>query len=428
MNVFKMGLRSLLYRKRQYISLFLVCLFGVGVSLFCVYLIQGMLFALETKAKIYYGGDLMFIGGKNKLSFDNAKSFVEKLEPVFPEGTTVSSRFDFDADYAAFYFEGTGVRQRIIKGVDFAKEKNLFKAFNYVAGGVEDIAGTNGVLLSQPIAEILGVKTGDSITMMLITSRGYTNTVTLVVKGIFKDSSLFGMYTSYMDINHLLEAYGMPRDWANRICINVPDGSASEKDILMYQKSLESLFNMFHLVEDKQVFYDQLLSGKFSEPTYALIKLSANLEDLQILIDAMKGIAAFVIITLLVIIIVGVSSTYRIIAMKRINEIGIYMSIGMKRQDILFMLLLETLILLFFGCLGGLCFALLLCKLVGVFNLSIIPAFDIFLTDGVLVPIVSIGFFVLVAIAVCVTTLVAVLFAVRKSVSVMPSTALGVTE
>ena len=125
----KMGLRSLLYRKKQYTSLFLVCMVGVGISLFCLFLVEGMLNSLEDKAKLYYGGDFTFIGGKTDLTLPNVDSFIEKLTPVFPEGSVISSRFDFDADYSSFYFEGTEARQRVIKGVDFSKEMELFQGF-----------------------------------------------------------------------------------------------------------------------------------------------------------------------------------------------------------------------------------------------------------------------------------------------------------
>ena len=77
-----LGLRSLLYRKNQYASLLLVCMVGVGVSLFSIFLIRGMLFSLESKARIYYGGDYQFIGGKNNLAFDNTAEFIEQLREL----------------------------------------------------------------------------------------------------------------------------------------------------------------------------------------------------------------------------------------------------------------------------------------------------------------------------------------------------------
>lgn len=425
----KMGLRSLLYRKKQYISLFLVCMVGVGISLFCLFLVEGMLNSLEAKAKLYYGGDFTFIGGQTDLTLPNADDFIEKLTPIFPAGSVISSRFDFDADYSSFYFEGIEARQRVIKGVDFSKEMELFQGFNYLEGNALNMAGSNGVLLSEPIAETLGVQVGDSITFLLKTIKGYTNTVVLEVHGIFRDSSLFGMYTSYMDISCLRKSYDVAQTWANRICIDFPaDFKITQERVENFQTQLEQKFTMFPLVDDKEIFYESLLNKRFSEPHYALVDLYANLEDLKVLIDAMKIIATFVILILMVIIMVGVSSTYRVIVMKRINEIGIYKAIGMNRIGIFSVLLSETSLLILAGCVAGIIFSWILCGGISLFSFSFIPAFDIFLVDGQLLPKISFLQSLLISLLVYVTTTFAVLFSVQKSVRMTPVDALGVTE
>ena len=420
---FKMGLRSIIYRRKQYLSLFLVCLFGTGVSLFCLYAVKGMLFALEDKARIYYGGDLQFIGG---FGADQPVSNVDVISSIFPEKSVIAERFDFDADFAAFYFEGTGVRQRVIKGVDFEKEKRLFSNFNYTEGSAEGVYGTNGILLSEPIADMLEVHCGDEITFMLRNYSGQINTVPLIVKGVFRDSSLFGMYTSYMDRNLLSDACGYPANYCNRICIMLPDGTPSKDELNQYQTSLSEIFNMYPLVEDKHEYYNNCMWTE-NQP-YALIKLSANLEELQIVIDAMKIIVTFVIIMLLIIIVTCISRTFRVIAMKRINEIGIYKAIGMKRMKVYAMLLAETIILVIAGCIAGVVFSCLLNWIIGLFNFSFIPAFDIFLVNGRMRGIISAVYFFTIFGVVLVTTLAAVMFAVRKSVSVTPCQALAVTE
>lgn len=424
---FKMGFRSLIYRRKQYTSLFCACLFGVGVSLFCLYSVNGMLTALEDKARIYYGGDLQFHGGQGLVQ---PLSNIELLQDYFPKDSVIAERFDFDADYAAFYFEGTGVRQRVIKGVNFEKEKKLFASFNYIEGSAEGLYGTNGVLLSEPIAKMLEVHVGDEVTFMLRNGSWQINTVSMIVKGIFRDSSLFGMYTSYMDRELLCKAYGFPAGYCNRICIMLPDGTPSKKEIEAYQAALSEKFKMYPLVEDKQTYYnDCIYAHNFEgEQPYALIKLSANLQEIQIIIDAMKAIVAFVIIMLLIIIVTGVSSTFRVIAMKRINEIGIYKAIGMKRFRIYGMLLAETLLLLTTGCIAGYIFSCLLTWIIGLVNFSFIPAFDIFLINGKMKGIISFTYFIIIFAAILVTTSLAVMFAVKKSVSVTPCQALAVTE
>ena len=427
MKTLAMSLKSVLYRRKQYLSLILVCFFGVGISLFCLYLIDGMLDALEYKAKIYYGGDLQFIGGSAGLMMWNQNEVIDELYEVFPEDTVISQRQDLDAEYAAFYFEGTGVRQRVLKGVDFEIEEPLFSSWNFVEGNAKNLKGTNGVLISEPIAQMLEVHAGDSITFLYqFPWSGQINTQELVVKGIFKDSSLFGMYTSYMDIDLLNTVCQTGVGACNRIVIYFKNGSPSEKQIVQWQHELEQRFTMFELTDNKQKFYDQLWA--LPMPTYALIKLSANLQDIQILIDAMKLIAAFIIIMLVIIIVAGVSSTFRVIVMKRINEIGIYKAIGMKRLKISGMLLCETGLLVFIGCVLGFILSLLLTFIAGFINLSFIPAFDIFLTNGVLKAKISVLYFIIVSAAVIVTTMTAVLFAIRKSVKITPCEALAVTE
>ena len=427
MKTFAMSLKSVFFRRKQYLSLMLVCLFGVGISLFCLYLIDGMLGALEYKAKIYYGGDLQLVGGDYSLIMSNQNEIIEQLYEVFPEDTVISQRQDVDAHYASFYFEGTGVRQRIIKGVDFETEQPLFSSWNFVAGDATQIKGTNGVLLSEPIAEMLEVHVGDAITFLYqIPWSGQINTQELVVKGIFKDSSLFGMYTSYVDIDLLNSVCQLGPGTCNRIVMFFKDGSPSNKQIVAWQHELEQRFSMFELTENKQVFFDNIWS--LTMPTYALIKLSANLQEIQILIDAMKLIAAFIITMLVIIIVAGVSSTFRVIVMKRINEIGIYKAIGMKRLKISGMLLCETGLLVFIGCVLGFLLSLLLSFIASFINLSFIPAFDIFLTNGVLKAKISVLYFIIVSAAVIVTTMVAVLFAIRKSVKITPCEALAVTE
>ena len=142
----------------------------------------------------------------------------------------------------------------------------------------------------------------------------------------------------------------------------------------------------------------------------------------------MKIIVAFVIVMLVIIIITGVSSTFRVIAMKRINEIGIYKAIGMRRQKIYGILLAETLLLLSAGCVCGFVFSIIVSKIMSLFDFSFIPAFDIFLVNGKMKGIISFEYFLIIFAAIVVTTTAAVMFAVKKSVSVTPCEALAVTE
>ncbi|MBQ0052078.1 MAG: ABC transporter permease [Treponema sp.] len=430
MYQFKIGLRSLFYRKTQYISLFLVCAFGVAISLSSIFISKGMISAMTQKAEIYYGGDLVLMLGTEDdgITYFDYEEYVEKLKKIFPKDAVISPRQDFYAKQSAYYFEGVEALQRAIKGVDFDAEKPLFDKFNFTEGGIEGMKGSNGVLISLPIAKMLNVHIGDSITFMLKTWEGETNTLDVVVKGIFQDSSVFGMYTSYMDFNFIKTAYKRPgyKTNANRICINFPNRDLTHSEIQFYQSELEKVFNMYHLVEDKDDFIDS--TDDFIEPTFGLIPLSANLTDVKIMQLAMDAVVSFIIFMLTVIIIAGIGSTYRVLIMKRINEIGIYMAIGMKKKNIILTLLFESFVLLVLGCVLGMILTGVFCGILSQFNFSFIPSFDLFLVKGNLKPGIDVIKSIMVVASVIVVTLLAVLYATCKSIKILPVKALATTE
>lgn len=428
-----MAARSITYRKRQYIPLLIVCAIGIAISVFCVFIVRGMLSALESKARIYYGGDFMIWSGKSgdgKLETPCVYEIIEEMRPSFPKGSIITPRFsfDFDEDTTSFYFEGVSAIQRIIQGVNFNLEHGLLSQFTFVSGGIDNIAGTNGLLISEPIAKKLGVKVGDEIILMTRTSDNFLNTIPLSIHGIFRDSSLFGAYTSYMDIDFLREACDMPSDWANRICIQLPREYNPNKIGHTINEKLGKTLSMFPYEKTKYDFRNYKKTADYKGIMHKLVPLQENLSDVDILVDAMNAVTLFAIVMLLIIIAAGVSSAYRVIIMKRINEIGIYMAIGMRRAEIAQMILSETLILMVAGSFCGMILSLVFCQILSQFNLSFIPAFDIFLINGVIKPAISPAAFIVVVFTVCVTTIVAVLFSIRKSVQMAPVEALGVTE
>jgi len=424
----KIALRSLIYRKTQYISLFLVCMFGVAVSLCSIAVSNGMMRSLNQKAKIYYGGDFALMCSVNDdgLVIYNYKESLEVIKNALPKDAVVSPRFDFDARYSSFYFEGVQALQNVIKGVNFDNEKELISSLKFVDGGIYEMAHSNGVLISFPIAKMLGVHVGDEITFQFKTIDDYINTIPVIVKGIFQDSSVFGMYTSYMDFEFLRNAYGRQEDFMNRICVNFPERKISEKELHKFYDSLSSVLNFYPWVDDKDDYIDS--TSAFTKETWGFIPLSANLNDVSIMQLAMEAVITFIVSILTIIIIVGIGSTYRVLIMKRITEIGIYMAVGMKKISIIRTLLFESLLLLISGCIGGIILTGMLCSFISVFDFSFIPSFDMFLEKGNLCPRLDVLKSMIVIVAVIFTTLLAVLYSTLKSIKIMPVQALAVTE
>lgn len=423
----KIAVRSLFFRKSQYRSLFMVCMFGVAVSLTAIFVSTGMIRAMSEKARVYYGGDLTFmLSTDGSLWFDRRDEVLEKVRSVFPDGATVSLRIAQDGRSAMYYFEGTQTLTQTINGVDFDAEAPLFELMNFSSGSYSGMRGTNGILISEAIASMMGAKVGDSITLMVEDNNDMKNTVDVVVSGIFHDSSAFGMYTSYMDVEFLRESFARPENSANRICVTFPDGQPSWREIEGYHEALAGLFDMYPLTDDKDDFLDA--RKDYVEPIAVLVPLSANLTDVKIMQKAMGAVVSFIVVMLVVIIVAGIGSSYRILVIKRLNEIGIYMALGMKKTAIAATLLFEALVLMVSGVLCSLALSALLCFVLSRFSFSFIPAFDIFLVKGNLSPSVDVVMSVAVVAVVIVCTLLAVLYSAWKSIRLLPVRALATVE
>lgn len=422
----KLAIKSIFERRRQYKSLFAVCAVGVCLILCSLMITDGMIGSMNEKARQYYGGDVQLLGGE---SLDKSYEDAEKERQILYEcldgkNVIVMNRFNHDGSKDSYYFEGSSVRQRSIIGVDFENESKLFDKFTFIEGSYKKDGYEDTVLLAEPIAKKLGCHAGDSITLYSKTDDGYVNTIELVLTGIFQDASVFGMYTSYINYDSLMKVLNKGRV-IDRISVYYLNGTPSKGELARLQKKLEQKLNMFPFGMLKEQFYDEF--GKKTEPVYALISLESNVANLKMLVQALKLIVAAIVILLAVIISVGISSTYRVIVIKRSLESGTMRALGMKPVGVMRMFLSEAFVLLVSGCLTGFVFSAIIVKIASMFNLSFVSGFDLFLTGGALAPSMNAVKILAYIAVIIVTTLLSVLFTLRKLVRVSPVGAITAT-
>ena len=423
---FKFAINSLIARARQYRSLFLVSAVGVCIMLSVLMITDGMLCSMNEKARQYYGGDVQLLGGHHLTKpVSEGEEIVKIAESVLPKSAVVSMRYNFDARNESYYFQGASVRQRVIQGVDFNKERELFSKFTFIQGAVPDGKDDDGVIVSEPIARKLGAKSGDFITLFLSTEDGYKNTVELELKGVFQDSSVFGMYTSYVDLRALMRGLDKSEMLMNRICIYYLDGTPSFGELKRLQSALENHLPMFPLTNSKNDFYKAMKTPDVY--LFGLIPLDANVSDLHLLVQALEAIVLVIVVLLVVIISVGISSTFRVIVMKRSLESGTFRALGMKPSGLMLLYFTEVLLLLLSGIISGFIVSLVIVKIASLFNLSFISGFDIFLTGGNFAPVLSPFKMISLIGIILVTTLGSVLFTLRKLIHISPVGAIAAT-
>ncbi len=422
---FNFAVKSLINRAKQYRSLFAVSAVGICIMLAVLMVTDGMIDSMTEKTRQYYGGDLMLLGGK--ASGDNLLSdslpVIDALREILPDNVEVSVRYKKGSGTKNLYFEGMSVQQRDIQGVDFSDEKALFEKFTFTEGNAEPRDSHDGIVISLPAAKKLGVHIGDSIVLLVDADNGFKNTITLVVTGIFQDSSVFGMYTSYVDYNSLVKVLGFEEPLIDKICIYYEGGSPSRGEIERVQSELEKRFSMFPLNYDKTAWQDYD-PDEWPE-IYCLVPLSANVTELQKLSNAIHAIVALIVAMLVIIISVGISSTFRVIVMKRAVESGTFRALGMKPAGLMFLYFTEVFVLLISGCAIGFAGAVIIARIASSYNLSFISGFDLFLAGGHLQPVFYAEEAVLLLAIIFVTTLGAVLFTLRKLIHISPVGALA---
>lgn len=427
MFYFKYALKSLVQRRKQYISLFAVCSVSVCIILAVTAVSDGMLKALNTKAVQYYGGELQLANG-NIYAIDNPDEKVQLIKETLSEmgiESEVYKRFDYDGANTQFYFEGATTLSRILKGINIEDEKNLLDVFTFTERA-EFSDAEDYILFSQPIAKLLGIHAGDSVTVLTNTIYGYSNTLNLTVLGIFQDSSLFGMYTAYLDINSLTKLAGYPEDYVNRLGIYTHNNSITNKQLEVLQEKLSGKIPMAPIPENKDKFFSEA-PRMYEGNIYGLITLDANRPEVVMMTKALKLIVYLIIIPLVLIVAIGIGCSYRVVILKRIIETSTFRALGLKSKGVVKLFFAEVFLILVFGFIIGIIFSFILSGIIGCINFSFIPAFDLFLIGGKIVPDYSFIKTVCILAGISAATLVSVFLTLNKIIHLSPAKAFSAT-
>ena len=247
------AVKSLLNRARQYRSLFAVSAIGVCIMISVLMITDGMLDSMTEKMRQYYGGDFMILGGEKyydeKYSgypLEKLQEMIVALKEILYKDTQISARLSKTNGDKSFFFEGIGVKQRTLQGVNFEDERALFQKFTFVEGNADARADGDGAVISLPVAQKLGVHVGDEV-VLFFEEDNLKNTVSLVVTGIFQDSSVFGMYTSYIDYKALIKLLSINVNLTDKICVYYPKGLHSSGEIRRIQS--DSICFRFRIIK-----------------------------------------------------------------------------------------------------------------------------------------------------------------------------------
>lgn len=443
-NIIYLALRNLTRQKRRNAMLAIAIAFGFFIVTAIDALASGAVDCLEDQIMQLNGGNVFVQGVEHEVEKDgtvNKKMFDVIRNPDFIENLVKEINCDYE-----FYSQRTATEGSIIFnnkkiaanvfGCDFAKEDHLLSSLVISEGSLDNLSMKNPMIITEKNAESLNVQIGDTVLYSTTTITGQKNVDEFTVAIIIKESSIMGslmIYASMDDINELVE---MPKDGYNMFSINLKDKSKQnlvaaqlEQKIMEAGETVTSRADAIKTSPSnpagqlRKQINNMLVPGTI----YIAFSLNDAVPQMQQVVTIVHTITTCILLVILLIVMVGISNTYRMILYERIREIGTMRAVGMTGKDSGRMFTVEALILSLIGACAGLILAIIVVLIV-----SAIPIdnelVSFFLKNRHLTYIFSIGSILAKYIIMIILTILAVRGTAKSAARLSPAEALRSTK
>ncbi|MDR1317647.1 MAG: ABC transporter permease [Spirochaetales bacterium] len=373
-----------LYRNlRRYFFLLLAVGFGFCIVTLITSLSDGMTDSVYYSAQAHYAGDIMIAGYKNatgtRQRISETNQVLQAISAAHVNPAHIVQRTIFPEQGMLFY-NGIAVRQKYVIGVDWQNETEYFRNLNWdvpVKGNLSD----GDAIISDPVAREFKAQVGDQITLEVETETGQKNTGVFIIRGIVKDSTIFGYYKCYLSRAALNRLLLFSPEECSIIGIYLRSRGAVEKAELSLQAEMEKALFTSPLVADRGEF-----RGRREEPwqgiRHFVLTLAVQLSEVSDLLRAMQLITYFLYAMMLLIILVSATVTYRLILRERTREIATMRAIGFYEGDIRIILLFEVFFLCIIAVAAGYAAAMFFAWLASFLPFDWMPSFEIFMKNG----------------------------------------------
>ena len=391
----KLGTKYLYRYRRRYGFLLTALVFGFAVVTFFTTTKDGMYNSVYYSAQAHYAGDIVAIAhhsysrqthqmGQNEIAAILNAAYAAGINPRHTVKRTL-----FGSN-GVIHFNGIAIRLKYVVGCDWETEAFLFAEMNFDGEPILP-AGDDGILISAPIAMLLGARIGDSVILEVDTRWGQRNTGVFIIRGIVNDFSIFGyhkVYVSRLTLNRLIL---LGDNDSSMVGFFLQDRRKAEQKRRLLQTALlqEAAANHFHvgaLVHNRDEM--SIERGRYWDGIKIfLYTLPVYLSEISELMDAMNIITYFLYAMMLIIIFASAAVTYKLIIHERTTEMGIMRAIGFYGGDLRLVLWVEVIVLGLVSLFAGFLLAWLFSAAVSFMSFSWFPSFEIFMTNGRLVPL-----------------------------------------
>jgi len=322
-------------------------------------LVSGLSKQINVRGARYYGGHVIVTRGKDAADAatlgEQDRLIMDAISRSGVRPAAISHRTHYGVEGLVF-FNGESVPMRRVIGMDWTTEGRMISGLQIISGNPADMNDSRGAMISEVTARRLGARVGDQVTLQVNRDGGAVNTVPVWVKAIFREVSIFGYYTLYVDRSLLDQALGFDPAYFVTVGIYLDDYRAADRAAARINHELD---------------------GKFSAAPVVTF-----MTEIRTLLRALAAVSYGILALLAVVIAVGILNLYRVIIYERTREIGTMRAIGIQRPQVRNLILLEALLLAVCGIVGGMVVTVLILTAVSQIPLNSTAGLDIFLDKG----------------------------------------------
>lgn len=274
-------------------------------------------------------------------------------------------------------------------GVNMDQEKNVLGRLEVETSkdpnnpaDLSKLSESGTLALFEVHAKKLKVGVGDMVTVSLPTYRNMTNTKDVKVVAILKDVGMMSQFNAYLNAKDVRELYQNKQDSTGQIMVYLKKLSDLPKVEARMRKEIAE--KGYTLMEKESspfwMKFDRVAGESWTGQKIDITTWEDETSFLKWIVSLLGALTFILTIVLSIIIVMGLINTLWMSVKERTTEIGTLRAIGMQKNKVLWMFLLESLILSVSSTLAGLVLAAIICQ---VLNAAAIPiesdAFKMFL-------------------------------------------------
>lgn len=294
---------------------------------------------------------------------------------------------------------GTGV---VILGINPESERNVTQIHGLITEGTYFESGSRSpqILVSQKLAGKLKAKTGSKIVITIQNATGDLVYGLFRVSGVFRTSN--GMYDEmhvFVERNDLAELTGFDPEASTEIAILLDRTEETDRVLGILQETYPEL---------------SILPWYILEPT------------LNMLSSMMDQFSYFLLAIILAAMAFGIVNTMLMSILERTRELGMLMSVGMNRQKVFFMIMMETIFLSVVGTLAGVALSYVTVTLTarnGINFAAWAEGFESLGYSALIYPTLYTSLYFILGLMVIITAIAASVFPARKALKLKPAEA-----